>query len=68
MYGGTGDDSIEGSNDTELLTGGTGADTIDALAGDDLIDGDQGDDIPQGGPDRTAASAEKAPTPPPTAR
>ncbi|MFM6980383.1 MAG: peroxidase family protein [Micrococcales bacterium] len=49
--GGAGDDSIQGTNGNDLLSGGlSGGDTIDAYGGNDIVIGGAGEDLLKGGP------------------
>ncbi|MEM1162778.1 MAG: Hint domain-containing protein [Pseudomonadota bacterium] len=68
LYGGTGNDTLEGGIGSDLLYGGAGNDTLDggtgsdlvyAGAGNDILDGGQGADTLYGGAgdDRLAAGA-----------
>jgi Ca2+-binding RTX toxin-like protein len=49
VEGGSGDDTIVGDDDMNVISGGSGNDTIQGLGGDDQIDGDIGDDTIDGG-------------------
>ena len=49
MFGGEGDDTVDGGAGVDRLFGGEGADTIDGGEGDDLITGGEGDDTLAGG-------------------
>ncbi|NQU22486.1 MAG: hypothetical protein HQ567_14510 [Candidatus Nealsonbacteria bacterium] len=48
IFGGNGDDTIDGGNGDDLLFGGDGGDTIDGGPGDDALFGDAGDDLLHG--------------------
>jgi Ca2+-binding RTX toxin-like protein len=50
VNGGTGNDTLTGSPNADVIAGGEGNDTILGLAGVDLIDGGAGDDTITGGP------------------
>jgi Ca2+-binding RTX toxin-like protein len=50
VNGGTGNDTLTGSPNADVIAGGEGNDTILGLAGVDLMDGGGGDDIITGGP------------------
>jgi Ca2+-binding RTX toxin-like protein len=50
VNGGTGNDTLTGSPNADVISGGEGNDTIIGLAGVDLMDGGAGDDIITGGP------------------
>jgi Ca2+-binding RTX toxin-like protein len=47
--GGSGDDTLFGSNDGETITGGAGNDTLDGRAGNDSLSGNAGSDVLIGG-------------------
>ncbi|NQV80032.1 MAG: calcium-binding protein, partial [Alphaproteobacteria bacterium] len=49
LYGGTGDDELEGDDGNDTLYGGTGDDEIEGGSGDDIIIGGDGADILEGG-------------------
>ncbi len=49
VYGGTGDDTITGSPNSDTLSGGDGNDTISGGAGDDIITGGDEEDVLYGG-------------------
>lgn len=49
LIGGIGDDTINGTDNAELIIGEAGNDTINAGRGDDIIIGGKGDDILNGG-------------------
>jgi len=48
MFGGAGDDRIEGNGGDDRISGGDGSDVIDGHMGDDLITGGDGDDLIRG--------------------
>jgi Ca2+-binding RTX toxin-like protein len=50
VNGGTGNDTLTGSPNADVIAGGEGNDTIVGLAGVDLMDGGGGDDTITGGP------------------
>ena len=50
VNGGTGNDTLTGSPNADVIAGGEGNDTILGLAGVDLLDGGAGDDTITGGP------------------
>lgn len=50
VYGGDGNDTLNGSNYSDLLYGEGGDDHIIAYAGDDVLDGGPGNDVLEGGP------------------
>ncbi len=49
LYGGAGNDTINGHKGEDSLAGGTGDDTLDGKAGNDLLTGDAGNDTLKGG-------------------
>ena len=49
LWGGAGDDNIDGQGGPDSIMGGDGDDTLDGGAGDDEIDGGAGDDSIMGG-------------------
>ncbi|MGH1350057.1 MAG: calcium-binding protein [Methyloligellaceae bacterium] len=51
VFGGTGDDDLDGLLEEDFLYGGIGNDHIDGLSGNDFLDGGDGDDYLSGGND-----------------
>ncbi|MBM79627.1 MAG: hypothetical protein CMJ78_03410 [Planctomycetaceae bacterium] len=49
LQGGSGNDTITGSDFTDTISGGTGNDNLNGNGGNDVINGDAGDDVLSGG-------------------
>jgi Ca2+-binding RTX toxin-like protein len=49
LFGGEGNDTLEGSNGRDKILGGSGNDSMDGGEGDDTLDGDMGEDHLEGG-------------------
>jgi Ca2+-binding RTX toxin-like protein len=49
IFGGAGDDQLQGGNQADRLLGEAGNDTVSGLGGDDILDGGTGNDILNGG-------------------
>ena len=45
MYGGSGNDTLDGGTHDDVLLGGSGDDTLTGGAGNDVMDGGAGDDL-----------------------